>query len=59
MKGHNSVKSVGGVRVLIRANPLIMLYILAKFCASISKGFRVTHSNSRVDARVVSIYKGA
>ena len=38
---------------------LIMFYIWAKFCSSISKDFWVTDSNSRVSTRVVPIYKGA
>ena len=36
-----------------------MLYICTKFCESISKCFRVTDLNSRVDAGMVAIYKGA
>ena len=40
------------------ANPLIKLYISAKFCESISKGLRVTDLNSRVDARVVANIDG-
>ena len=36
-----------------------MFYICTKLCRSISYGFRVTDLNSRVDARVVTIYKGA
>ena len=31
-----------------------MLYIYTKFCQTISKGFRVTDPNTRVDARVVA-----
>ena len=36
-----------------------ILYIFTMFCESISKGFKVTDPKSRVDARMVSIYKGA
>ena len=36
-----------------------MLYICVKFCVSNSKDFGVTDSDSRVDARVVTIYKRA
>ena len=32
-----------------------MLYICTKLCESTSMGFRVTHPNNRVDARVVAI----
>ena len=35
-----------------------MLYICAKFCQSISYGFRVTDLNSRVNARVVTNVDG-
>ena len=35
-----------------------MLYICIKFCQRISKGFRVTDFDSRVDAKMVAIYKG-
>ena len=45
---------------------MLVLYILSdsvlyldQLCQSISQGFRVTDLNSRVDARVVAIYKGA
>ena len=31
-----------------------MLYICTKFCQSISKGFRVTDLNIRIDARVAA-----
>ena len=37
---------------------MIMLYICAKSCKSISKGFRGTDRKSRVDTRMVAIYKG-
>ena len=43
---------------MICAHRLIMLYIYTKFCQSISKGFRVTDPESRVDARVVTIVDG-
>ena len=36
----------------------MMLYILAIYCKSISKGFCVTDSSSRINARVVAINKG-
>ena len=35
-----------------------MLYICTKFCKSISKGFRVTDPDGRVDARVVANVDG-
>ena len=38
----------------LSAHPLMMLYICTKFGASISKGFRVTDLNSRVNIRVVA-----
>ena len=60
-KGHNSIKSVSGVEVLVlctSAHRLIMLYICTKFCQSISKGFRVTDPDKRVDARVVANVDG-
>ena len=43
---------------MICAHRLIMLYICTKFCQSISKGFRVTDPDSRVDARVVTKVDG-
>ena len=39
-KGHNSVKTVDGVMVLIFAYCLVMLYIYTKFQENISKDFR-------------------
>ena len=52
-KGHNSVKKVE-FRYLFCRHFLIMLYICTKFCQSISKGFRITDPDSRVDAKVVA-----
>ena len=43
---------------LFSAHTLKMLDICIRFCESISKGFSVTDWNSRIDARVVAIYKG-
>ena len=40
-KGNNSTKNVGGVRVLISASRLDMLYISTKFCEIISNGIKV------------------
>ena len=57
-KGHYSVISVGEVRYLFCAHCLIILYICTKFCQSISKGFRVTGPDSRIDARVVTNVDG-
>ena len=54
----NSVNSVGGVMVLILStlsDSVLYLYqVLSKYLI----GFRVMNLNSRVDARVVAIYKG-
>ena len=38
----------------LSAHPLMMLYIYTKFCERISKGFRVTDLNSKVNTRVVA-----
>ena len=53
-KGHNSINSVVGATVLVLLHRLIMLNICNKFCQSMSKDFRVTDLNSRVDARVAN-----
>ena len=42
------------LRYLFCAHRLIMLYICTKFCHSITKGFRVTDLEFKVDARVVA-----
>ena len=47
------------LRFLFSAHCLVMRYVCIKFCESISKCFRVTDLNNRVDAGVVAIYKGA
>ena len=47
------------LQYLFPAHPLIILDILIKFCENVSTCFRVTDLNNRVDARVVTIYKGA
>ena len=58
-KGHYSVNSVGGVMVLalstLSDSVLYLYHVLSYYLV----GFRVTDLNSRVDARVVAIYKGA
>ena len=57
-KGHNSVDSVVGVRVLVLCtssdNALYLYQVLPKYL----KGFRVTDLDSRVDARVVGNVDG-
>ena len=40
-KANNSTKNVGGVRLLISASRLDMLYISTKFCEIISNGIKV------------------
>ena len=40
-KGNNSAKNIGGVRVLIAARRLVMLYISTKSCEIISNGIKV------------------
>ena len=42
------------LQLLFGAYCLMMLYICTKFCENISKGFRVTDLNIRVNARVVA-----
>ena len=41
-RGRNSVKTVGGLTVLIFCNRLVELYICTKFRENISEGLRVT-----------------
>ena len=40
-KGNNSSKNVGGVKLLISAPHLVMLYISTKVCDIISNGIKV------------------
>ena len=40
-KGHNSVKTIGGVLLPFSAHHLLMLYICTMFQENISKGLRV------------------
>ena len=58
-KGHDSVNSVGGVMVLVLSplsDSVLYLYqVLSKYLI----GFQSYRPNSRVDSRVVAIYKGA
>ena len=59
IKGHDSVKSVDGVKVLnLCLSSDNAKYICTKFCKSISKGFRVRDPDSRVDGRVVADVDG-
>ena len=53
IKWYNSIKSVGGVKVLVLCTSPdnIMLYICTKFC-HISKGFGITDLDSKVHAVV-------
>ena len=63
--GHNSIKLLVELWMDIQMHaktaenwlstyPLMMLYICTKFCESISKGFRVTDLNSRVNTMVAA-----
>ena len=47
-----------GTENCFSAHPLMLLYICKKVCESISKGFRETDLNSRVNARVVTNVDG-
>ena len=37
--GHNSVKNVCGVMILVLFNGLVMLYICTNICVNVSKGY--------------------
>ena len=57
-KGHNSVKTIDGIPVLVLSHCLIMFYTCIKFQENIAKGFRETDLNSRVNAKVVANVDG-
>ena len=53
--GHNSIKNVGGVKVLVLCTSYNnTLYLYQILSTSISKGFRVSDLNRMVDASVVA-----
>ena len=55
----NISKGFRVTELLFCPHHLKIALLCAKFHESISKGLRVRDSNSRVEAKVVSIYKGA
>ena len=57
VKGHSSVKSVGGVIVLVQYTPSDALYFVPSF-AKVSDRVSVSDLDSRVDTRVVANVEG-